>query len=676
MNQLKKSRYALSLIQTIIVIFVAIILLVGGSAVVSSRGISKIGSQFEKLSENALPLAMYNAKLTQNVLEQVKVLNQGLQEQSSEGLQVVQQSIDLLSQESDQIVSSLFTIAKQFDQAITAEQKELLNRKMRRLAALSRAIIQGQNNTILLSQKVDELVPPFRYGMRSIGPEMSRIASFLVQDNPEASDAANRFVSQSSEMESTFMLLLMQAEVETARKEVKEMKNRFAGVDLAYDDFADWHPDVNDFASLTAPFDMVKEGFAADGVLDTIVRRLEVKTEQKQQLIEASQLANESITLLNEISTTAEQLIISSRTVVRNTMHTTWLMIIVSGVAMALFVLVAGLYLRIWINRGLKNIIHHLNLLTEHNFTGRAACTGPYEMQEIALKLNQVIASTQESVKTVADNCETLYKTAGDSHVVAEETEKYLNAQNDSLAEMVSAIEQLQASINEIASVTADSYNESEAATNLASEGAQALDQNTQHLNSLEQTLLLNENAMSELDNRVSQIREMVDVISGIADSTNLLALNAAIEAARAGEQGRGFAVVADEVRKLASGTSEQTENIRAMMNELVQAAQRSRTAVQESRSEMVSALDSNSKVKETFTDIEESVNRIRLRVEQVSVATEEQERATANVSDSIGQVNQQGGQTKQKLQLMVDSSEQVANIAGHQQVMLHKYHL
>ncbi|PSD42120.1 methyl-accepting chemotaxis protein, partial [Vibrio sp. V02_P2A34T13] len=249
-------------------------------------------------------------------------------------------------------------------------------------------------------------------------------------------------------------------------------------------------------------------------------------------------------------------------------------------------------------------------------------------------------------------------------------------AQNDSLVNMVSTVSELESAIRNIALVTSESYEESVAASQFSTQGVKVVEQNRVRLESLENTLHLNDEAMHELDQRVKKIREMVDMISGIADSTNLLALNAAIEAARAGEQGRGFAVVADEVRKLASDTSQQTTNIRDMMNELTNATQRSRQAVSDSRQEMSNALQSSQEVKTTFEQIEKAVEQIRARVEQISVATEEQERATADVSQSISQVSSQGEQTKLQLEAMVESSEQVAEVAGEQQAMLHKYTL
>ena len=69
-----------------------------------------------------------------------------------------------------------------------------------------------------------------------------------------------------------------------------------------------------------------------------------------------------------------------------------------------------------------------------------------------------------------------------------------------------------------------------------------------------------------ELEERLSQIRQIVSTIDGIANQTKLLALNATIEAARAGEAGRGFAVVAHEIKKLASDTRVATERAAAML--------------------------------------------------------------------------------------------------------------
>lgn len=672
----QKTSYSLSLIQTISVVFLTITLLVIGLSVTSLRGIERVGAQFNTLSDKALPLAMTNAKLTQSILEQVKLLGYGSQANDINELNAIEtQTKDTVS-ETLRLAEQVFEISSNFNQAISAQQEQALRENVEALSELTGNILKTQSSLLKMQSGIDSQVTEFRYGLSSIGPEMNRISSFLSVDNPESSDAANRFIASASSMESTFLVLMMQTDMEKAMQEYKEMRNRIAGINLAFDDFSEWHPDVKEFTSLIAPYDMVQAGFSESGVLKKILTKLELVKNQRSQVAQAAVVANETVTLLSNISDTAENLIDDSKSVVNETISSTTTILIVSSLVLVSIIVVSWVSLRMWINLGLKNVKNSLNKLTEHDLANTAKLLGPFEMKEVARKLNQVIESTRDSISTVTRNCETLYQTAEISHDAAERSNLSLARQNESLASMVETVVQLEASIKEIATVTSESYTESQQAAEYSCNGVKVIELNQNRLQSLEGTLNVNEDAMVELDSRVKQIREMVDMISGIAENTNLLALNAAIEAARAGEQGRGFAVVADEVRQLASDTSQQTSNIRDRMNELVAAAEKSRTAVSASREEMTFALESSEQVKSTFVDIERAVGQIRLRVEQITVATEEQERATANVSQSITHVSDQGEQTKLQLESMVENSEQVAEIAGHQQAMLHKYKL
>ncbi|HHX8651489.1 TPA: methyl-accepting chemotaxis protein [Vibrio diabolicus] len=668
MAKRKRSRTSLSLIQAVSATFLTIIALVIALSVSSFKGMEQVGEQFEDLSQKALPIAMANAKLTRNVLEMVKLLNHGMQISEPEQLPLIKEQIDSLATQSKSLVGEASGVAEQLS--------EELDTNLARLHNITQSILLKQSSVIKIQMDIDAGVGGFRYGLSSIGPEMNRISSFLSAENPESSDAANRFIASASSMESTFLVMMMHSELSKAEKEYREMRNRIAGINLAYEDFQSLHPEVSEYASLTAPYEMVKQGFSEKGVLRLILAKLEQGELQRSEFKQASILADETMRLLDQISQAAGELIADKESVVNETIESVSVMIVFAACVISFIILVTWFSLKSWTNRGLRNVLTRLSALTEHDFRDNADEVGPYELKEVARKLNQVIDSTHDSIQTVTRNCEMLYQTAEVSHSAAEQTSDGLTTQNEALASMITTITQLEASIREIATVTNASSQDSMLATKHTEKGVQVVEQNRERLESLESSLDMNEQSMLELNQRVKQIREMVDMISGIADNTNLLALNAAIEAARAGEQGRGFAVVADEVRKLASDTSQQTTNIRAMMSELITAAERSRQAVNDSREEMAHALQSSNEVKSTFSDINLAVKHIQERVEQISVATEEQERATADVSQSITHISDLGERTKLQLESMVESSEQVAEIAGHQQAMLHKYEL
>ncbi len=356
-----------------------------------------------------------------------------------------------------------------------------------------------------------------------------------------------------------------------------------------------------------------------------------------------------------------------------------------NAITLFISISIAGLILAVasssWISRtvrtSLTRIDHVVNATSKGDLTARATQHAPKEFAILGGLLNQSNINNSQILGKLVDNSNSLSTAAESSQQAASHSRIALKQQSSELTTIATAISQLECSIKEIVTSTTESESEAEKANTLALQGVEIIERSTSGLRSLDQQFVVNEQRMAELGNHVDKITAVVELISSIADNTNLLALNAAIEAARAGEQGgRGFAVVADEVRKLASETNQQTESIRKTISELHQAAKDANEAMAVSRNEMTSSIELSSEVQVAIDRIQKMIGSINDKVITIAAATQQQENASVEVGRSVEQVASQAQTNNQQLKTLVNEASKVAEIANQQQTLLSRYQL
>lgn len=351
-------------------------------------------------------------------------------------------------------------------------------------------------------------------------------------------------------------------------------------------------------------------------------------------------------------------------------------LVISSILGFGLFIL-SSLVTYLFVNQVLKPVLRAQVTLRDIASSRNLALRAQGGNDEIGLLLNdfnQLMNELQVAIKTTTEN-------ARETATISDQLQSSSREMQLRAAGVSQAVDQ----VRQQAEVTDALINDSDQQLGLAMNtvahsaerlnvGQDAIAKTTQSLAAITQEQARLSEELTQLSEEAENVNQVLSVISGIADQTNLLALNAAIEAARAGEHGRGFAVVADEVRQLANRTQDSLNQTSSIITSIVDSIAKTAEQMQHSAGQFTDLLEhSNAAMNHVITSTDSmnsTQSNMRQTVEQLKTVLERNQ----EVMYQIEQVENQTQDNTLSTEQILEAAGRLQNSAGQLTVQLAKF--
>ncbi|WP_338725512.1 methyl-accepting chemotaxis protein [Shewanella baltica] len=336
------------------------------------------------------------------------------------------------------------------------------------------------------------------------------------------------------------------------------------------------------------------------------------------------------------------------------------------GIALLIVMFIVTIAIARAISSSARNVAQSLSELADGkgDLSHKLNVSGSDELGQVSSNFNRFLGLLGDSIRRVVNVTDPLLAS---SHSLKQRMEDATHAtqrqSHDASAVQVS-MEDMRHSVIEISQNARQAASAAQVAEKEAMQGMTVVQRTIDISQELNTGIQAASNSINELARDTENVTSILNVITSIAEQTNLLALNAAIEAARAGEQGRGFAVVADEVRALASKTADATTEIRHVLQNLKTAAISSvstmNVAMSKSSENETNAQNTGSALK----SIQQQIVSINSMNTHIASATEEQASVASQVVDNVVNMNASFEQTLQILSQVRNVSEGLVDFA------------
>jgi len=248
-----------------------------------------------------------------------------------------------------------------------------------------------------------------------------------------------------------------------------------------------------------------------------------------------------------------------------------------------------------------------------------------------------------------------------------EQSSRGAEEQAHRIGETATSMEEMNATVLEVARNASSAASTADQAKVKAEEGSTVVGKVVKGIEQVQHQSQEMKNDMGNLGKQAEGIGQILNVISDIADQTNLLALNAAIEAARAGEAGRGFAVVADEVRKLAEKTMTATKEVGQAIKGIQDGTKKNIENVERSGKTIEDVTNLANTSGESLRQIVSLAETTTDQVRSIATASEEQSAASEEINRSLEDVNRVSSETTDAMR---QSAQAVGELSNQAQIL------
>ncbi|MCX2759441.1 methyl-accepting chemotaxis protein [Vibrio sp. Sgm 22] len=349
---------------------------------------------------------------------------------------------------------------------------------------------------------------------------------------------------------------------------------------------------------------------------------------------------------------------------------------VIAGTVFILFGLAIIAFASLSIVKPIRQVVERLNDIAsgEGDLTQRLEVKSQDEIGQLSKGFNLFLDKLQHTIKEVIHTTEQVASTTSQAKASASSTRESSESQFKEVDLVATAAEEMTQTsglVVQNAEVAVDAACE---ANRSAQQGQQVIELSAGEMRKLVERMSSAVPIVEELAKNNGNITEILSVIEGISEQTNLLALNAAIEAARAGEQGRGFAVVADEVRNLASRTQSSVGEIRAVIDKVHAGTQDVVEAIQEGN---ILANDTALHVQKAVEDLGSiftSIEAISDMNSQIVRAAEEQQSVSGEVNQSVVNIRDLSAKILEQAAASEQVGSEIDQLSQQQQKLVNQF--